>query len=667
MVHAGFIMTVFHFPAVKRFAFGFVLVLSASIVALANEPPAWLRQAASVTTPGFDKDVPAVVLYKEHQVSLISESSLVSTENYAVRLLNREGRDFAIARALYLVSSGKVREISGWVIRPDGTFKEYDKKSVLDIIADPDDVYNEYRLKIIDASNDVDAGFVFGYTVSTEETPLFYQDDWQFQDRLPTLMSRYSIGLPAGWKATSVTFNAPEVKPQVTGTTYSWEMRNLAPIPPEPMSPAVVNISPRVVINYAPDNSSAAANRFFTNWKDVSRWATTLYDPQVIVDDNVAAKARELTANAQTELDKIRAIGTFVQNLQYISIDIGVAYGNGFKPRPSSLVLSRGYGDCKDKANLMRAMLRALKIDAYPIAIYSGDPTYVREQWASPQQFNHCIIAIHVSDSTVAPTVIKHETLGRLLIFDATDPYTPVGDLPDYLQGSYALIIAGDSGGLAKMPLTPPETDLLERTISVDLKDTGEITGKISERANGQTSSMFRRESRELSAPEYKKVIESWLTRGATGAQLVGLSQKDRSAEGGFDLDVDFRAPMYGQLMQNRLLVFKPVIVGRRHGIYLTEPKRKNPIELESTAMKEAITFNLPIGFSVDEMPDAVNLDTAFGKYSTSYEVKANRLVFTRSLVMNRTLVPVENYNAVKDFFTKIREAEQAPVVLIRK
>jgi transglutaminase-like putative cysteine protease len=537
---------------------------------------------------------------------------------------------------------------------------------VLDIISDPDDVYNEYRVKTIDARNDVDAGFVFGYTVTSEEVPLFYQDDWRFQNRLPSLVSRYSLSLPAGWSASSLTFNSADVKPQVTGNTYLWEMRNLAPIPPEPMSPSVANLSPRIVVNYGPD-AAAATNRVFGNWKDVSKWATALYDPQVVVDDNVAAKARELTANAQTEIEKIRAISAFVQNLQYISIDIGIGYGNGFKPRSSALVLARGYGDCKDKANLMRAMLRALKIEAYPIAIYSGDPTFVREKWASPQQFNHCIIAVRVSDSTTAPTVINHETLGRLMIFDATDPYTALGDLPDYLQGSYALIIAGENGGLAKMPVTPPENDLLERTISVDLKETGEISGKISERAKGQTSSMMRRESRELSAPDFKKVIEGWLTRGATGAQLVNVAQKDRAVENGFDLDVDFKAPTYGQLMQNRLLVFKPVIVSRRNGVYLTEPKRSNPIELDSGAMKESIVFNLPAGFAVDETPDPIDLDTGFGKYSTKYEVKADKLVFTRSLVMNRTLVPVESYGAVKDFFTKIRAAEQAPVVLIRK
>jgi hypothetical protein len=83
--------------------------------------------------------------------------------------------------------------------------------------------------------------------------------------------------------------------------------------------------------------------------------------------------------------------------------------------------------------------------------------------------------------------------------------------------------------------------------------------------------------------------------------------------------------------------------------------------------MKETVTFNLPPGFVVDEMPDAVNLEMPFGKYTTKYEVKDNKLVFTRSLTTNRTTVPVEKYNSVKDFYAKIMAAEQAPVVLLKK
>ena len=649
-----------------RFSIAVLFLFSVSN-ALGSDVPTWMRQAAATNLPGYEKNVPAVVLHDEQQVTLDSQGRLVTVENFAVKLLNSEGRGYAVARAYYLVSSGKVRDIEGWLLRPDGSVKVYDKKTILDVIADPDDVYNEGRLKIIDASREVEAGYVFGYTVVSEDAPLFYQDNWSFQGRLPTIVSRYSLNLPQGWKASSITFNAPEVKPQVSGTTYTWEMRSLAGIPVEPMSPAVVNLAPRIAVNFSPDGVTPGVNKAFADWLDVSRWATSLYDPQVIIDDNIAIKAREITASAKTELEKIQAIGTYVQNLQYISIDIGVGHGNGYRPRPSNLVLGRGYGDCKDKANLMRALLKTLKIDAYPIAIFSGDPAFVREEWASPRQFNHCIIAVKVSDATTGPTIITHAKLGRLLIFDATDPYTPVGDLPDDLQGSLALIIAGENGGLAKMPTAPPDADLLERNIDVNLNEFGALTGKIRERAFGQTSTQFRREMRELSVGDYKKAIEGWLSRGSTGAQLVNVVPKDRQAEAGFDLDVEFSAPRYGQLMQNRLLVFKPVIVGRRNGVSLTEPKRTNPVEIESGSMKETVTFNLPTGFAVDEVPDAVNLETSFGKYSTGYKAENGKLVFSRTLTLNRAVISPEKYASVKDFFAKMLDAEQSPVVLIKK
>jgi hypothetical protein len=652
---------------VIRILFLLTAVLTVNAFAASDDVPAWVRQAASAGTPTYEKNVDAVVLLDEQQVTLGADGKLVTVENYAIKMLNNEGRNHAIARAYYLASAGKVREIGAWLVRPDGTTKTYDKKSILDIIADPDDVYNEGRLKIIDGSRDAEPGYVFGYTVVSEEMPLFYQDNWIFQDKLPTMASRYTLNLPQGWKASSITFNALEVKPQVSGTSYTWEMRNLQPIPSEPLSPSVMNIAPRVAVNYAPENAAIGVNRAFATWLDVSRWAASMYDPQVVVDDTIAIKARELTANAKTELEKIQAIGTFVQNLQYISIDIGVGHGNGYKPRPSNLVLSRGYGDCKDKANLMRAMLKTLKIDAYPIAIFSGDRTFVREEWASPRQFNHCIIAVRVSDTTNAPTVITHAKLGRLLIFDATDSFTPVGDLPDYLQGSMALIIAGENGGLARMPETPAGTDRLERQIEVEINEFGALTGKIKEHAFGQASTAFRREVRELSASDYKNAIEGWLTRGATGARLVSLAQKDNHVEAGFDLDVEFAAPNYGQLMQNRLLVFKPVIVGRRNAIAFTEPKRTNPIELDSHAMKETVTFTLPKGFVVDELPSPVTLETQFGKYSTSYAEKDGKLVFTRTMTMNRETLPAGKYSSVKEFFAKIMDTEQSPVVLIRK
>lgn len=646
--------------------FSFIFIVSLNAFA-GDAPPSWMKQAASVSLPAYDKEVTAVVLYNEQQVTLNGDGVLVTTENYAVKILSREGRKHAIATALYLMSSGKVRDIEGWLIRPDGTTKNYDKKSVLDIISNPDDVYNEYRLKVIDGSNDVDAGFVFGYTAVSEDKPLYFQEKWFSQDNLPSLVSRYTLNLPVGWKASGITFNYPPMTPQINGTSYTWELKNLPYIKAEPMSPSVRNLVPWVAINYSPENPSQAIGKAFSNWVEVSRWATGLFDTQVIVDDAVAAKAQELTVNAKTELEKIRAISAYVQNLQYISIDIGVGHGNGYRPRPSNLVLSRGYGDCKDKANLMRALLKALKIEAYPVAIFSGDRTFVREEWATPGQFNHCVIAVKVSDTTESPTIIKHAALGRLLIFDATDQFTPLGDLPNSLQGSFGLIIAGDNGTLTRMPVIPPEFNTWKRKVEVNLSEDGSIKGVIRERANGQLSTYARATYRSLSANDFNKAIEAWLTRGATGAKLVKMTPEDKQSEASFNLDIEFSASLYGQLMQNRLLVFKPAIVNRANSIYLTEKTRQYPIVFDSDSFEETTVFNLPKGFVVDEMPDAMNMETPFGKYTTSYKVEDGKLYYTRLLIVNRTTVSVDKYNSVRDFYAKMRDAEQSPVVLLRK
>ena len=88
---------------------------------------------------------------------------------------------------------------------------------------------------------------------------------------------------------------------------------------------------------------------------------------------------------------------------------------------------------------------------------------------------------------------------------------------------------------------------------------------------------------------------------------------------------------------------------------------------LDARAFSETVRIKLPIDFAVDELPDAVKLDTAFGSYKTSYNVKDGELTFTRTLAQRAGRIPVEQYQSVRSFFEKIRAAEQAPVVLVRK
>ena len=626
--------------------------------------PAWLQQAAKSVPSGYHPDVPGVVLHHEETVNVAADGLMTVTTFYAVRLLTRDGRAYADAGAAYLQSASKVRDIRAWLIRQNGTTKFYGKDKIVDAVSDPDDIYDEHRVKTIDASDEADVGMVFGYETVVEERPLFTQDSFRFQGRLPVVFSRYSINLPSGWQASSFTFNRAEIKPVVSGSNYVWEMRDMPPIPPEPDGLSVSNLAPRLVVNYFPPTANA---HVYDSWRDVSRWYTDLSFPSLTLDDAVAGKARELTANATTELERIRAIAEFVQSMRYISLDLGIARGGGHRPRPANLVLQRGFGDCKDKANLMRTMLKALKIESYLVLIYSGDPTYVRSEWASPRQFNHCIIAIRVSSDTTAPTVMSTEKLGRLLIFDATDPYTLLGDLPEHEQGSNALVAAGAEGDLLKMPSLPPNANRLERTADIALAADGAIAGKIQQKAYGQSASLERGRNRELSAGDYRTSLESWLTTRIKGGNLTKALPTDRKSENQFDLDLEFNAPIYAQLMQGRLMMFKPAMVGRLDQFIPVEGKRITPILIDSSSYTETIRIKLPDGFVVDEMPPADKIETAYGKYSSTYELSGASIIFSRSLTLNRTIVPPSGYDDLSKFFGIVRNAEQTPVVLMKK
>lgn len=651
------------------FYFSFFVLAFNSTASAADDAPLWLQEASRVPTPALEmKNVPAVVLRNEESVTVGSDGVLVRTTRYAVRVLLAEGRDEAIARVVYQTDGEKVRDLKAWLIRSNGIMvKDYGKKEIVDRVLADNDLYNEARIKVIDASREVNAGDVFGFETVSEERRIFTQSQFSFQYDLPVVHARFTMNLPAGWKAGSVTLNHPNVEPQMIDGGYTWELSNLPPIRHEPSSPQWSSLAPRLAVSFYPSQPTATPLRTFANWNEVARWMSEIEDPQMNVDDALAAKAREITAGSQTELEKIQAIARYVQQLQYISIQVGVGKGGGYRPHLATEVFAKSYGDCKDKANLMRAMLSVVQIPSYMVSITADDADYVRAEWASPHQFNHCIIAVKIKDETQVPSVITHPKLGRLLIFDATDPYTQVGDLPEDEQGSLALISHPDVDSVTRMPVLPAEMSQMRRNIEIALDGEGAISGTISEKSTGQAASGERARLSRLSAAEYNRMIETWIARGASGARATRITPKDSKTEGKFDLDVEFGARGYAQLMQSRLMVFKPAIISRLDRQSFSEGRRMHPYVIEATAYSESVKIKLPPNFAVDEMPEATSLESAFGKYSATYEVKDDYLIYNRSLKLDRAKIPADKYHTVENFFGRVHAAEQSPVVLIKK
>ncbi|MGA2740596.1 MAG: transglutaminase domain-containing protein [Bryobacteraceae bacterium] len=636
--------------------------------AAAEEAPGWLREASTRKIPDYEAKVPSVVLLRETRTVVEESGRIVVSTREALRVLSREGRADAYASQIYEAGNSKVRDIKAWMLAPSGEPLKLGKEAGFDRAYTSHDAYNDIRVRGIDGRSKADPGSVFGFEIVTEDRALFSQFEWYLQTRLPVLLSRRVLTLPAGWRAESVTFNMPELKPSVEGSTYTWEAHDLPFVEPEPSSPQLYSLVPRVAVTYFPPaDAKLPAAPAFTSWQDVSRWVAAATEAQAQPSDAIVAKAQALTANAKTDFERIQAIGWFVQRVKYVSIQIGVGRGGGYRPQPAADVLVKEYGDCKDKATLMRALLKAVGISSYLVVVYAGDRSYVREGWPSPQQFNHAIVAAKVSESVRTGAVIQHAALGRLLIFDPTNGSTPVGDLPTYEQDSPVLIAAGDQGVLVRTPETPPSANVSEREIHGALDQNGKLTAKLTEVFSGQSAASERRVYLSQAPPDFRKLIENWISLGASGATISKVEPSDAFLQGRFRLETEFEAPGYAQIRAGRLMIFKPAIVGRRQAILLTEPKRNYPVLLNAAAFNEKVRVQLPPAFKVDELPDAQKLETPFGMYVSSCEVSGGDLACARTLEIRAATVPVDRYPAVRGFFERIAKAEQTPVVLLRQ
>src|SRR5688572_7131436 len=105
----------------------FALLIAASTALTASaqsKAPQWLTQAAGAPTPTYElKNVPAVVLYNEETVNVSSDGTILRTVRQAIRVLEREGREEAVARVVYQTDTDKVKALDAWLIKRAGTSK----------------------------------------------------------------------------------------------------------------------------------------------------------------------------------------------------------------------------------------------------------------------------------------------------------------------------------------------------------------------------------------------------------------------------------------------------------------------------------------------------------------------------------------------------------------
>jgi hypothetical protein len=182
---------------------------------------------------------------------------------------------------------------------------------------------------------------------------------------------------------------------------------------------------------------------------------------------------------------------------------------------------------------------------------------------------------------------------------------------------------------------------------------------------HGQAASAERGATAELAAPEYQQRLEQWVSRHIPAARVSEVAHRD--ADDHFELSVRVTAAGYAQLMQDRLLVFKPPFSLTGGLPSLSGRTRTAPVMLEANQVSDTLWLDAPTGFALDELPQPASIDSTFGRYTLSARQDGGRVVVARSLTLVRSTVPVADYAALRAFVDKVRAADTSPVVFIRR
>jgi hypothetical protein len=314
----------------------------------------------------------------------------------------------------------------------------------------------------------------------------------------------------------------------------------------------------------------------------------------------------------------------------------------------------------------MRSLLKAAGIDSYLVVITAGDRTYVRPEWASPMQFNHAIVAVRVSDAIALPAVLTAPQLGRLLIFDPTDPITLLGDLPAQEQGSHALVIAGDRGALLTMPRLSAAANRIESSVGGSVDANGRLTASIERTWFGQAARPLRATETLRGSGDLKKLFERSLS-ARLGATVNKLGTEAKPEQNSITASLDVTAEGFAQSMQGRLFIVRPGLLTSGGDYFFKSRQRTVPVRLESDLRRDTIRIKLPAGFKLDELPANAKIESAYGNLEAKWSLQDGEIVMEQTLEIRETVAPVSEYAKVRDFFDKVDGAQAAPVVLVKQ
>jgi hypothetical protein len=565
-----------------------------------------------------------------------------------VRVFDIRGHRYANIVIPYGARSS-VEGIEARTILPDGTIHVLDPERLFDVSLYPNFVFfSDQRAKIFTLPA-VDDGSVLEYRYRLVIHDRTFWHAWNFQDNIPTQVSRFTLVTPSELKVEYRTYAItldPTIQKAPSGfkSTLVWEAREVHSLvrefgmPPRPEAVARLALAPLG----------------FTAWDDVAKWYHEVSTPRMEAGEVIRSLAATVTEGAVTPQEKLRRVYEWVRGrIRYLAVEIGTG---GFQPHPAEQVCLNRYGDCKDMVTLLCTLARQAGIEAHQVLVSTWQNGVPDTTLPSPLQFNHVI--------AYAPGVGEGGTW-----MDPTDKGSTFGQLPWYDQGRPVLVV--DAGGKARLrttPRTPAERNRQDLHWQLKLLPDGSVTGEGRTVMTGAPAAELRDELLNATASERRQWLETFLARESAGSTLGSFSLDGLEGSGdSLQIVYAFRAPRYAVRRDDYLSIRPAMHAASDLPDFLRPGKRVHPVRfrfgMERTV---SLTLALPAGWRAESPAKVDSLVSTFGCTRLKWAQEGNVLSVECSSRLNGENVPPGRYGALQEFLDAMQVRDLTEIVLRR-
>lgn len=420
---------------------------------------------------------------------------------------------------------------------------------------------------------------------------------------------------------------------------HRWRLTDVQPRRSEPLMPPALESAPRVQASS------------YASWEDFGRWWWGLIADEIRVSPEMRAKVAELTAGIESPLEKLRAVYDFVvTDIRYNAWEFGV---HGYEPYSAPVIYSRGFGDCKDKAILVRAMLSELDIRAWPVLIRMEDRRYEEDhELALVAHFNHCIAWVPEQDGIPE------------MFLDGTARYHPLGTVPDGDAGARVLIVRDDGVQQARVPFPSAEQNTMRHEIVLDLSGAGRPhvvyrripRGRFDPRERGVFGA-----SPEERDEEAERLMTSYFgaLAGEVEARFPDVEDLTRPIE------VQLAAPLESVGRPTGTGLDVPTTFDRFELLrgLASESERTTDLLLDVPWRRETrIDYRLGADARPVKLPEPVQLETADARYERTVEATDDGVRIEELFELKTHRIPVARYAEFRALAGKVDDAQRTMV-----